>query len=1126
MQIIMYSMHRSGSSVATRLFNMMGVYLGDEQQLMLPQADNKKGFWERQDVVNVNDFLLSAQQCSWYDVAGWDAQLLPEDEMDPVNLQIREIIHRIDSRRPWVIKDPRMCLTGSAWARFLEMPVHVFVNRDAMSIADSLKRRNGMPIEVGLALWEVYTVNALQQIKLYPNIFFNIEALMSNPGGQLKKIKQKLEDFGVGGLRMPSEKEIESFIDSAMIHQNSKHASLSQEQKTLVEVLESLCSGNTTEVPDVDLSVAATKILREYHKVAGSEDVIDGKTGQFEETLWNKIEKNGENLRHAISSQGIKIDELVELTSEQKRLVENQSLVIQQQKHEIDDFKRQVESLQEQLFSNQKVGVLLREFRASLLGRVYSIQERLYKMVTFRSNSNTALETIENHVFGEVQKLEAKKKNKITIFFELVAFAIKNPGLAIKLCSFKRLVALLKWFRRSEAIQIDEMLSTRMEVFNPEAGKAAIYQIDPLLLPEDIELPQFECVDVSIIVPVYNQWEHTINCLKSIEENTKGIRYEVILADDCSTDETENLAGKVKGLKHFRQDTNQRFVRNCNSAAEIATGSFLVLLNNDTLVEKGWLNHLLECFNSDPSVGMAGPKFIFPDGSVQEAGGIIWSDASGWNYGRGMDARRPEVNYLRPVDYLSGACIMLRKQLWQELGGFDDRYHPAYYEDTDLAFSVRKKGLRVVYQPQSVVVHFEGISHGTDLDSGLKAYQVENKNKFLEKWLDELSDRHFSNGESVFLARENPRPQRTILFIDHYIPHYDKDAGSRSTYQYIKLFVSEGCKVLFLGDNFYSHEPYTSHLRAMGVEVLTGAWYAKNWKEWLRAESQFIDCIYLHRPHITEHYIDFLNGLKHRPRLVYFGHDLHYLRAEREYELTKNPITKKEMQEWKVREFRIFGQVDCVLYPSKFEVEKIRSTAPDINVHQLPLNIYGDSFGPNTIGSFSSRQGLVFVGGFGHPPNADAIKWFVNEVFPSVREKIEGIKLTVIGSNTDKAIESLASDSVEILGSVSDEELEEAYKSARIAIVPLRFGAGVKGKVLEAFYLGIPVVTTGVGIEGIPVDEDYKNIADDAKQFLDCIERIYLQEEQWNEAVSVGREIIKNNFSYEHAKKMLGLFFV
>ena len=189
---------------------------------------------------------------------------------------------------------------------------------------------------------------------------------------------------------------------------------------------------------------------------------------------------------------------------------------------------------------------------------------------------------------------------------------------------------------------------------------------------------------------------------------------------------------QIPGIVYLRNETNCGFIASCNRGAQRARGKYLVFLNNDTLVRDGWLRALIDTFSEDPNAGIAGSKLIYPDGRLQEAGGIIWQDASGWNYGKFDDPTKPEYNYLREVDYCSAAALMIPKALFWSVEGFDSRYSPAYYEDTDLAFKVRQAGYKVLYQPLSEVIHYEGATGGTDLSTGTKQHQDINRSTFAD----------------------------------------------------------------------------------------------------------------------------------------------------------------------------------------------------------------------------------------------------------------------------------------------------------------------------------------------------------------------------------------------------------
>ena len=354
--------------------------------------------------------------------------------------------------------------------------------------------------------------------------------------------------------------------------------------------------------------------------------------------------------------------------------------------------------------------------------------------------------------------------------------------------------------------------------------------------------------------------------------------------------------------------------------------------------------------------------------------------------------------------------------------------------------------------------------------------------------------------------------------MDHYVPTYDKDAGSKTTFEYIKMFLSKGYIIKFLGDNFAQMEPYTSVLEQMGVEVLYGPWYSDHIYEWIENNKEHIDFAYLNRPHISVKYIDFLNE-KTDIKIIYYGHDLHFLRTAREAETTGNMELLGESEAWKYKELSVMKKASVSYYPSEVEEKAIHEIDPSVHVKAITAYVF-DKFIENYSYDAKDREGILFVGGFSHHPNIDGVKWFVENVYNLIRDK-QNIPFYIVGSNAPDEIKALDGNGIVFKGFVSDEELSDIYKKCKMVVVPLRYGAGVKGKVIEAIYNGIPIVTTSVGAEGIKNVEDVVCVEDEPKQFAEKVLELYNDDEQLEGMGNKSQQFVKEYFSTDAVWKII-----
>ncbi|MBI5675729.1 MAG: glycosyltransferase [Nitrospirae bacterium] len=633
-----------------------------------------------------------------------------------------------------------------------------------------------------------------------------------------------------------------------------------------------------------------------------------------------------------------------------------------------------------------------------------------------------------------------------------------------------------------------------------------------------LSLPRYENPEVSIIIPVFNKAMYTFNCLESILENTKETSYEVIIVNNASTDNTDNVLKNIQNIVVIKNDENLGFIPACNAGAIVAKGEYLVFLNNDTKVTSGWLRQLLEVAKNSSTVGIVGPKLLYPDGRLQEAGGIVWADGTAWNYGIYDDPGKYEYNYLREVDYCSGACMLIRKSLFKKAGGFDDRYSPAYYEDTDLAFTLRKKGYKTIYQPCAEVIHFEGVTAGTDVTKGMKMYQEINREKFKEKQKDILTNEHLHPGKDVFLAKHRDHKiRKRMLFIDHYVPTYDKDAGSVRTYEYLKIFVSMGFHITFWPDNLTKMEPYTYKLQQMGVEVIYGN---EKFEDYLNTYGKYFDIAFLSRPHIAIKYIHAIKAKTHM-KVIYDCHDLTYLREMRRAEIESNKTAMEAALKSKKDELYLSSISDAVVVLSSFERDLLLKENPNIKVYLIPL-VYPL---PNLkIKQYYETKGLLYIGGFVHPPNEDAVLWFVREILPLIHKELPDVDFNILGSYLPKSIAKLSSARIKGIGYVEDVSL--FFQNSRIFVAPLRFGAGAKGKIIQSMSYGLPVVTTTIGAEGLDLKDGFDAlIADEPSDFANKVVELYRSGDRWKKISDNSAESMKNNFSAEIAHEKLQKMF-
>jgi GT2 family glycosyltransferase len=738
------------------------------------------------------------------------------------------------------------------------------------------------------------------------------------------------------------------------------------------------------------------------------------------------------------------------------------------------------------------------------------------------SRRHQRLHAERDRLQGEYDRLVASRSWRLTRPLRFAARAARNarerrafnplrwPRLLARFGHHWRLRGLRQALTmlQSEPVAVEPAPAAPPPAAAPEADAPA----------EPVRLPCADDPVATVVVPVYNQLRYTAACLESLAAARCRVPFEVVVVDDASSDATPDWLARCEGIRFARNRENLGFIGTCNRGAAMARGRHLVFLNNDTRVTDDWLDALLQPLETRADVGVVGARLVYADGTLQEAGGIVFRDGSGWNYGRQDHPDRPEYGFVAEVDYVSGACLAIARATFEALDGFDRHFAPAYYEDTDLCFRVRARGLKVLYQPAATVTHFEGVTSGTDENAGAKRHQAVNRRRFEARWRDVLAgypDNPGAFSRAAARALRDRRLPRRALVIDAVTPAPDQDSGSMRMFAMLELLVEMGFRTSFMPENLAWAGRDSVALQQAGVEVLTAPWL-QDVEDWLAEHGAGLDLVVVSRHYVLAPIVRLIRALCPNARLVFDTVDLHYLREQREAELAGSQAAARAAASTRRSELALIGEADATLVVSEFERELLAREVPDARV-AVVSNIHG-VHGPGR--PFEQREGLVFVGGFQHPPNLDAAEWLIDDILPRVRERLPDVELHLIGSKMPEPLRQRRAPGLTVHGFVAD--LEPFMTGCRVSVAPLRYGAGVKGKVNQAMSHGLPVVATSCAAEGMYTEHGRDVlVADDAAGFAEAVVRLYCDRDLWQALADNGRVNVETHFSVAAARRAL-----
>jgi O-antigen biosynthesis protein len=662
----------------------------------------------------------------------------------------------------------------------------------------------------------------------------------------------------------------------------------------------------------------------------------------------------------------------------------------------------------------------------------------------------------------------------------------------------------------------------------------------PLPKPQPIHLVADVNPQISFLIYIRYNHIHAYNCLLSIKKHIESkFPIEVIIINDgeISDKKLARFLSQVSGVQIITPEPRQGYLQAFNLAAANAQGKYFCFLDQDCQLSDRALPNILEMIahgnSNSGKIGIVGSKLTFENSELHNAGGVIWQDGSVWQYGYCDFRGEPEYNYVRAIDFCPVIGSLVDAQLFQAVNGFSEDYDSPLYAAADFGLASQDKGYQIIYQPKSEVIyrqdpkpkkqnHSENPDENPITNSHSNPNANENLNiqdikKLEHKWHNQLLSKYLADQpENREVAPRRLRSKPTILIIDTLVPAYDKESGSYRLFNIIKILQQLGYHIIFLPDYGHEQEPYTSELESMGIEVLYFTHKQSDWQERLERRLDVIDLAWVCRPELCAKYFPILQK---RPAIkaLYDTIDLHFLRLKRQWEVSthKTPQQAEEWQEMQVMEVTAAQAADLTIVVTDVEkriLEELNVTNAQVipNIHQ----IYD-----RPVPKFSDRVHILFIGGYYHTPNIDAAIWLCQEIMPLIWAKHPEINLTLLGSNPSPKVRALKSDRVSVPGYIKD--VEPYFLNHRVFVAPLRFGAGMKGKIGHSLSYGLPTVTTTIGAEGIGLSSGFDAmIGDHAETFAEYVLQLYTDETLWSHISHNAIKAVKQ-YSPEAVKDMI-----
>jgi glycosyltransferase involved in cell wall biosynthesis len=621
---------------------------------------------------------------------------------------------------------------------------------------------------------------------------------------------------------------------------------------------------------------------------------------------------------------------------------------------------------------------------------------------------------------------------------------------------------------------------------------------------------------VSVVVPSHNQFADAYAAIQSVLTSRPAAPVEIILVDDGSSDETLIARAVLPpAIRTHRTPSPMGRTAAYKAGQALAQGRYVLFLDPRARLAPGCIDTLLSVFSDVPAAGVVGPRLLQPDGTVGALGAELSFDAAIAGSGSGLEGADPRGRHRREVDVVPGHALLIDKAVSVRVRGYDERFSATAYADCDLAMRVRAVNRTVIVQPSATaVIALDPATLDPSSALAIRTALAQDRKRFGEIWHESLSGSRFEAGR-------DPTARDAVghaLVIDHSFPTPWSDAGSAAVVSHIRALQDLGYKVSFVpGGPADMHPKATPALERFGVACFYKPAF-QGVVDVLREIGGSLDVVYIHRLSNARGYLDDVRRLAPRARVVFSVADLHYLREERQAELTGDALLKDAAQDQRAAELAVAAKVDAIITHSSVEAAMLRAELPGATVAVVPWLIPSVPVKRPV----AERSGLAFVGSYRHAPNLDAARWLVEEIMPLVHARNPSIVCYLVGEGLPDDLQSPERPWLRVLGWVSDLH-EQVYERVRLTVAPLRFGAGVKGKVLESLAVGVPCVMTTLAAEGIPLPAGARGwIRDQAADFADAIVAMHDGALTSEPDIADARAAIQLMCSASNVKNMIG----